>query len=210
MGWFNYYGLAIMAAIMIPNIVYAIKHKDDFSDSYKNKAVIILEQIGRYGCFVLMIFNIPFTYTGFFFVFGETVYLIVNAILVAAYCSIFFILSKKSGIVKALLLSIIPSLVFLFSSVMLGSIPLFVFSVLFSVTHILISVKNASPEKSPAIAKKKVTITVGALFLSVLLIATGVFGGLIGYQQSRLGSLDNMSVSDMIKYDCYVTPLLSL
>lgn len=24
MGWFNYYGLAVMAAIMIPNVVYAV------------------------------------------------------------------------------------------------------------------------------------------------------------------------------------------
>lgn len=28
MGWFNYYGLAVMAIIMIPNIIYAVKHKD--------------------------------------------------------------------------------------------------------------------------------------------------------------------------------------
>ncbi len=27
MNWFNYYGLAVMAVIMIPNIIYAVKHK---------------------------------------------------------------------------------------------------------------------------------------------------------------------------------------
>lgn len=62
MGWFNYYGLAVMAIVMIPNIVYAVKHKPDAAAGYHNKTVEILEQIGRYGCFVLMIFNIPYLY----------------------------------------------------------------------------------------------------------------------------------------------------
>ncbi len=54
MGWFNYYGLAVMAVIMIPNIIYAVKHKNG-EIAYRNKAVEIMEQIGRYGCFALMI-----------------------------------------------------------------------------------------------------------------------------------------------------------
>ena len=44
------YGLAIMAIIMIPNIIFAIK-KGGGQTAYRNKTVEILEQIGRYGCF---------------------------------------------------------------------------------------------------------------------------------------------------------------
>ncbi len=55
MDWFNYYGLIIMAIIMLPNIIYAVKHKDDASANYNNKAVIIAEQIGRYGWFVSLL-----------------------------------------------------------------------------------------------------------------------------------------------------------
>lgn len=40
MNWFNYYGLAIMAIIMIPNIVYAVTHKDNVCNEYKNKVAI--------------------------------------------------------------------------------------------------------------------------------------------------------------------------
>lgn len=58
MNWFNYYGLIIMVLIMVPNIVYAIKHKNDNCESYNNKLTILFEQIGRYGCFVFMILNI--------------------------------------------------------------------------------------------------------------------------------------------------------
>ncbi|MDE7082973.1 MAG: hypothetical protein K2O89_04645 [Clostridia bacterium] len=147
MDWFNYYGLAFMVIIMIPNIIYAIKNKTLVSDTYKNKALIISEQIGRYGCFVFMIFNIPYTWFGFYFSFAEFVYLIVNSILVLAYCLIWLILWKKAGIVKAVLLSVIPSVVFLFSGIMIASIPLTVFAIIFAVTHILISVKDATAQK---------------------------------------------------------------
>lgn len=142
MDWFNYYGLIIVAVMMIPNIVYAIKCKGNFGDSYHNKAVEILEQIGRYACFILMIFNIPYTWIGFYFSYGLIVYLAVNIALLAAYCIGWVVLWNKPGIVKALLLSILPSIIFIFSGVMIASIPLIVFSVLFAAMHILISVKN--------------------------------------------------------------------
>lgn len=145
MNEFNYYGLIFIAIIMIPNVIFAIKNKDGYRNIYNNKAAEIIEQIGRYACMALMIFNIPYTFIGFYFTFAETIYLIANGVLVIAYCLIWIILWKKAGIVKALLLSVIPSLVFLFSGIMIASIPLTVFAVVFAVTHILISVKNAIP-----------------------------------------------------------------
>ncbi len=149
MNWFNYYGLIFIAIIMIPNIVFAIKNKNGYPNIYQNKAVHILEQISRYACMALMIFNIPYTWIGFYFSFAEIVYIIVNSIFVLAYCLVWIVLWKKSGIVKALLLSIIPSLIFLFSGIMIASIPLTVFAVIFAVTHILISIKNAIPTENP-------------------------------------------------------------
>ena len=47
MKWFNFYGLIFIAVIMIPNIIFAMKHKDGFVNKYKNKAVEALEQVGR-------------------------------------------------------------------------------------------------------------------------------------------------------------------
>jgi len=142
MDWFNYYGFVIMVVIMIPNIIYAIKHKNQVA-VYDNKAAIVFEQIGRYGSFIFMIFNIPYTYIGFWFSFGKIFYITLNAILLLGYCLSWIVLWNKNGIVKALLLSIIPSLVFILSSILIASIPLFVFAVIFSITHILISIKNA-------------------------------------------------------------------
>ncbi|MDE7078708.1 MAG: hypothetical protein K2O95_01155 [Clostridia bacterium] len=142
MTWFNYYGLAIMAIIMIPNIIYALKHKND-ENGYRNKAVEILEQIGRYGCFVCMIFNIPYTYFNFWFDSALVVYLSVNGALCLAYLIFWAICWNRKGKLKALSLSIIPSFIFLFCGIVLANIPLIVFSVLFAVCHIFISCKNS-------------------------------------------------------------------
>lgn len=143
MTWFNYYGLIFIVFIMIPNVMFAVKNKDGFSNTYQNKTAEFFEQIGRYACMAFMVFNIPYTWIGFYFSCAEAVYIIVNSVLVFAYCVIWLVLWKKSGIVKAWLLSVIPSCVFLFSGIMTASILLIVFAVIFAVTHILISVKNA-------------------------------------------------------------------
>ncbi|MCH5151245.1 MAG: hypothetical protein J1F65_01110 [Clostridiales bacterium] len=142
MSWFNYYGLAIIAIIMIPNIIYAIKHKDGFANKYQNKVVEVLEQVGRYACFALMIFNIPYTYFDFWFDHALIVYVSVNGVLCLAYVVFWIVCWNKDGKLKALSLSIIPSVIFLFSGVMLTNVPLIAFSILFGVNHILLSYKN--------------------------------------------------------------------
>lgn len=144
MKWFNWYGLIFIAVIMIPNVIFAVKCKDDFINKWNNKTVETLEQIGRFGCFILMIFNVQYTYFGFFFDSGLTVYLIVDSILVFAYCLIWTICFRKNGVFRALALSIIPSVLFLFSGIMICSIPLIVAATIFAPCHILLSYKNAA------------------------------------------------------------------
>lgn len=142
MSWFNYYGLVIMAIIMIPNIIYAIKYKDDSLNVNISKAVGVLEQIGRYGCFALMVFNIPYTYFNFWFSHALIVYLSVNGGLCAAYLIFWVICWKRNDLLKALSLSILPSCIFIFCGIILAYIPLIVFAVLFAVAHIYISCKS--------------------------------------------------------------------
>lgn len=143
MGWFNYYGLAVMAVVMIPNIIYAVKNKGNVADTYNNKLATVAEQVGRYGCFVFMIFNIPYSYFNFWFDYAIIVYLAVNGGLCLAYLIFWIICRNKSGKLRALALSVIPSCIFIFSGVMLLNIPLICFAVIFAVSHILISYKNA-------------------------------------------------------------------
>lgn len=131
-----------MAVIMIPNIIYAVKCKNS-KNVYRNKAVEISEQIGRYGCFVSMIFNIPYTYFNFWFDYALIVYLSVNGGLCLAYLIFWLICRNRNDKLKALSLSVIPSCIFLFDGIILANVLLLFFSVLFAVCHIFISYKNS-------------------------------------------------------------------
>lgn len=142
MNWFNYWGLAFVIVIMIPNIIYAVKMKEPPEQKYKNKAANLFEQIGRYGCLAFMIFNIPYTYFNFWFDYSLVVYLSVNGFLCIAYLIFWIVCWNKNGKLKVLSLSIIPSFIFLFSGIVLASIALIIFAVIFATCHILISYKN--------------------------------------------------------------------
>lgn len=122
MEWFNVFGLLFMLLIMIPNIVFACKCKDGFENKWKNQWVEMIEQIGRFGCFGFMIINIPGTWFGWWSDEAFAIYLIVDALLVMLYCMIWIICFKKSNMFRALALSIIPSILFLFSGIMSRSV----------------------------------------------------------------------------------------
>ena len=143
MEWFNVFGLVFIVIIMIPNIIFAIKCKDGFNNKWNNKTVEILEQIGRFGCFGFMIINIPKTWFGFWSNEAFAIYLIVDTVSVLLYCVIWIICRKKNNIFKALSLSVIPSVIFLFSGIMARSILLIVSALIFAPCHIMISYKNA-------------------------------------------------------------------
>ena len=143
MEWFNIFGLAFITAIMIPNIIFALKHKEAFENRYHNKTIEIIEQIGRFGCFGFMIFNIPTTWFGWWSDEAVAIYLMVDAVLIVLYCTIWVIYWRKNNVFKAMAFSIIPSAIFLFSGIMCRSILLIISSLLFAPDHIFISYKNA-------------------------------------------------------------------
>ena len=143
MEWFNVFGFVFIVVIMIPNIVFAVRCKDGFENRWNNTVIEIIEQIGRFGCFGFMIFNIPGTWFGWWSNEAFAIYLIIDSLLIVLYCAIWFVFWEKNNVFKALALSIIPSVIFLFSGVMSRSILLIIATILFAPTHILISYKNA-------------------------------------------------------------------
>ena len=143
MEWLNVFGLVMVAVIMIPNILFAMKCKDGFVNKWNNKSVETVEQIGRFGCFGFMIINIPGTWFGWWSDEAFAVYLVVDAVLVTLYCVIWAVCFRKSSVFRALALSIIPSVLFLFSGIMSRSILLTIAAVFFAPSHILISYQNA-------------------------------------------------------------------
>lgn len=148
MNWFNYYGLSIVALFMIPNIIFAVRNKAAFENAYKNKYLELFEQIGRYGCFILMIFNIPYTYFNFWFENALIAYLTINYGLLAVYLITWAFFTKIEVISRSLILSIVPSLIFIASGIILAYIPLIVFSITFAICHISLSYKTATLSKN--------------------------------------------------------------
>lgn len=154
MDWFNYYGLIILFIILIPNIVFSIKHPESFKNYYSNRIVIILEQIGRFGSFIFMIINVPYTYFNFWFDDALMVYFIINAILLIIYLVGWIICWNKRIILRSYLLSITPSLLFFSSGILLLNVPLIVFSLIFAYCHIRISIYNAKMMNKERIEKQ--------------------------------------------------------
>ena len=89
-----------------------------------------------------MIFNIPGTYFGFCSDSAFAIYLIVNFNLIFAYCLIWIIYFRKSTLFKAIALSVIPSVVFIFSGFLSRNLLLIIFAVIFAPSHIGLSVGN--------------------------------------------------------------------
>lgn len=156
MGVFNYYGLIAVITILVPDLMWAISKKGAFTEYYNNRFVSVLEQIGRFGCFVTMIVNIPYTYFGYFFEYGNLVYLLFSGIVVCVYLIGWIAKGEKEGVGYALWLSIAPSVLFLVDGILILSIPLIVFAVIFAPCHIIISYKNANAEaKKHLLAEEK-------------------------------------------------------
>lgn len=145
---FNLFGLVFVLLLLVPNLVFAFTHKDGFENLYHNKTVELLEQIGRFGCFLLEFLEIPVLCRGFFFDGGRTVYLAVGATLVTLYLLGWAVFRKESSLRKAITLSVLPSLLFLESGILTLNLPLIAFALLFAPCHITISVKNALAERS--------------------------------------------------------------
>ena len=117
--------------------------KDEFENKQNNKFVEILEQIGGFCCFIFMIINIPGTSFGWWSDEAFAIYLILNIALVIFYCLIWIICFKQNSIFRALALSILPTIIFLFSGIISRSILLIVGSIIFALCHIMISFCNA-------------------------------------------------------------------
>lgn len=142
MEWFNLTGLIFVVVLLIPNIIYAATNKDGFADKFHNKLVETGEQIGRFGCFILMFIQLPYVTLGYIYDGAQTLYLILGIVLLAFYCGGWIVFRKKNSVAKALTLSILPSVLFLESGILTLNIPLVVLSVVFAICHIAISYKN--------------------------------------------------------------------
>lgn len=143
----NLTGLIFVVVLLIPNIIYAATNKDGFAGEFHNKLIETGEQIGRFGCFILMFIQPSFVTLGYIYDGAQALYLILGIVLLALYCGGWIVFRKGNSMAKALTLSILPSVLFLESGILTLNIPLIVLSVVFAICHITISCKNTAGNK---------------------------------------------------------------
>lgn len=141
MNGLNRYGLVIVIILMIPNIIFLFK-ENHFETPYKNHVVEFIEQVGRFASIGLMIFNIGLLEYGYWFTGGKILYEGLTFILAMLYCLIWAWYFKNKSIKKAMLLAMIPTLIFLSSGVIQGKVLLILSSILFGIAHVIITYYN--------------------------------------------------------------------
>ena len=137
----NFFGLLIVAVIMVPNVIFAMRGENP-ENKYHNKAVEIIEQAGRFGSMAFMVFNLPVAEFGFWFPHGNIVHMAVAGVLAVLYCLVWIFYFREANYQKAMLLAIIPTIIFFSSGVIQGKPLLIITSILFGIGHITITYKN--------------------------------------------------------------------
>ena len=141
MDWLNVFGLILVILLLIPNMVYAIKFKDQ-KNPCTNKFMNILEQIGRYACMFLMVFNIGIAEFGFGSVGAFLIYIIGNVLLMLSYWVIWILYFHKQSFGKQIILVILPTCLFLLSGITMRHYLLILFGLVFGVGHVYVTYKN--------------------------------------------------------------------
>lgn len=140
-GWINVFGAGFVVLLLIPNTVYAIRHKGE-KNRCTNPVMNALEQIGRYACIVLMWLPLLVWKFGFASTGAMILYLAGNGALLAAYWIAFALYGKEKTAGRALAAAILPACIFLWSGLLLRHWLLAGFAVLFGVGHVYVTLKN--------------------------------------------------------------------
>lgn len=140
-GWLNVFGLILVVLLLIPNIIYAVKYKGQ-KNQCTNRIMNLLEQVGRYGCMFLMVFNIGIAEFGFPSIESLLLYGFGNGILMLAYWITWMLYFHKASYGKQLVLAILPTAIFLLCGITMQYYMLILFGILFGVGHIYVTWEN--------------------------------------------------------------------
>ena len=138
-GWINLFGAGIIVLIMIPNIIYAAGQKQDETQIEVPRGLSACEQVGRYGCIILMWLPLLVWKFGFGSVEEFLIYLVGNGALLLCYYLSWMLYSRKKTLSVAMALAIIPTAIFLLSGILLHHWLLVAFAILFGACHCTIT-----------------------------------------------------------------------
>ena len=139
----NVFGLLIVALMLIPNIIYAIKYSGQ-ENKCTNKVMNILEQVGRYGSMILMVLNVEIVTFEFSSIEFFMLYFMGNVLLILLYWIVWILFFVKRKAWKAMMLALLPAIIFVMSGITLGNVLLLISGLLFGVAHMYVTRKNYS------------------------------------------------------------------
>ena len=140
-GPLNIAGAVIVLLMLLPNIIFASRFRNA-GNQCNHKAMLVLEQIGRYASIVLMVIPLAVGEFGFRSGTAFLIYALGNVLLLLAYLIIGIAYIKNQSPKKALTLAVIPACIFLLNGITLAHWLLIVTAVAFGVGHIYVTHQN--------------------------------------------------------------------
>lgn len=139
--WMNVVGLIIVVLMLIPNVIFTLKCPGEGVSNDK-RMINVLEQVGRYLSIFLMIFPVGASESGFTSIGAFFVYGIGNSVCILAYWVIWMLFFHKRSRWKRIMLSVIPTCIFVMSGITSGQILLVISGIIFGLGHIYTMVKG--------------------------------------------------------------------
>lgn len=164
-GWINWFNLIIVALLLAPNLLYALR-RGGGRNLCRKRWMNVTEQIGRYGSMLFMVVSFRKGGFGFPSVFSFICYVIGSLLLLLSYWVVWLQYFRITGVgifrgddgptavfaagreavkrAEAMqwLLALLPCGIFLLSGMELGHIPLIVFGLCFALGHICVTREN--------------------------------------------------------------------
>lgn len=142
-GWLNFTGAGILVLMLVPNMIYAFRTRGAES-AEQSRVLDVLEQVGRYGCMLLMV--VPLGAPGGKFAFAlpadMVAWGVICTALLLAYLLCWIPYSHRPTRPLALILAVVPGVIFLLRGVFLRHWLLCIFAAIFAASHIMITMRN--------------------------------------------------------------------
>ena len=140
------FNVIIVAVLLVPSIVMAFKFKK-FKNRCTNTAMNVCEWLGRFSAILFMVLPFGVGEFGFSHVNEFLIYMIANIILIAVYVIVWLSFMKKQTYVKAMIMAVVPAVIFLVCGITLRHFILVFCAVMFFIGHIYVTTSNYRSDK---------------------------------------------------------------
>ena len=140
--WINGWGATIVIIMLVPNIIFSVRNPH-LENKCENVIMNTIEQVGRYTSMILMIVPVLVEKFCFKSVFEMIFYIVVTSVLLLLYLLVWFCYLKSQSTNKAILLALLPAMIFVISGILLRHWLLTIAGILFGIGHIFVTLQNS-------------------------------------------------------------------